>query len=364
MYSIIIRLTIILLVIANNTFAQNLVPNGNFEHKKGRRNSPRPWRFVNTVDFFVEGKKRPVDTEKWNIPKAKDGVAFIGLRIYPDYREFVQVKLTEKLVESKKYYFEMWISWSDHSNNYAKKFGASIYRKKPSYTSEYFIFTNPPQIEINNNAGIVQNDSNTWMKVSGIYRATGGERYLSIGNFSTTSFKDRLKRKKWWSLNFWHHEAYYYVDAVSMVRIEEYVADKDSIIVKNVSDSTIDDQNDNYIYQLEKDSTLVLKNIQFASGEDRLLPRSYKELELVLEYLNENQSKKIEIIGHTDNVGSTNFNQKLSEKRARSVYDYFIANYIDKSRISYSGKGESNPIASNNDSLGKKKNRRVELKLK
>ena len=344
---------------------QNLVPNGNFEYKKGKRNSHRPWRFVNTVDFYVSSGaiKRPSGSEEWHLPKPKDGIAYVGLRIYSDYREFVQIKLAQKLEESQKYYFEMWISWSDHSNYYAKRFGASIYRKKPSYTSDFYIFTNPPQIEINDHKGIVQPDSTTWIKVSGVYRASGGEKYLTVGNFSTTHFKDRLKKKNWWGLNFWHHEAYYFVDAISLVRLEEYSLENDSILSENIADSAIVDNNDNYIYKIEKDSTLVIDNIQFSSNEVKLLPRSYKDLELILEYLNENPTKKIQIIGHTDNIGNETANQKLSEKRARTVYDYFMTNYIDKSRISYLGKGESSPIQSNDTGIGRKANRRVELKL-
>ena len=87
-----------LLLLGNGSVcvAQNLVPNGNFEFKKGRRHSARPWRFVNTVDFFVENGRTPPETENWNPPKAKDGIAYVGLRIYPDYREFIQIKLSEK----------------------------------------------------------------------------------------------------------------------------------------------------------------------------------------------------------------------------------------------------------------------------
>jgi outer membrane protein OmpA-like peptidoglycan-associated protein len=348
-----------------STSAQNLVPNGNFEYKKGRRHSHRPWRFVNTVDFFVRNSTAtmPKGSEKWRPPEPKDGVAFIGLRIYKGYREFVQIKLAQKLEASKKYYFEMWISWSDHSNYYAKRFGASIYNKRPSYTSDFYVFTNPPQIEIKDFRGIVQGDSIQWIKVSGTYRAKGGEKYLSIGNFSTTSKKDRLKKTKWWTFNPFHHEAYYYVDQVSLVHIEDYSPENDSILVENIADSNIVDKNENYIYKIEKDSTLIIENIHFASNETRLLPRSYKDLELILEYLNENSSKKVQIIGHTDNIGNESANQKLSEKRAHVVYNYFISNFIDKSRISYLGKGETAPLASNEDGIGRRKNRRVELKL-
>tara|TARA_R110002050_G_scaffold109799_1_gene221443 strand:- start:189959 stop:191062 length:1104 start_codon:yes stop_codon:yes gene_type:complete len=358
-------LCIIFLFPFSKGFGQNLVPNGNFEYKKGKRHSFRPWRFVNTVDFFIRNSvgKSPKGSAKWHPPKPKDGIAYIGLRIYPDYREFVQIKLSEKLVATQRYYFEMWISWSDHSNCYAKRFGASLYNKRPSYTSNFYVFTNPPQIELKDHRGILQPDSVQWIKVSGTYRAKGGEKYLSIGNFSTTKYKDRLKKVKWWSPNFWHHEAYYYVDQVSLVKLEDYSAENDSILVENIPDSAIIDVNTNYIYTIEKDSSLIIENIQFASNETRLLPRSYKDLELILEYLNENPTKKIQIIGHTDNVGSLNANQNLSEKRAHEVYKYFITNRVDKTRVSFIGMGEKQPIASNEDGLGRKKNRRVELKL-
>lgn len=347
--------------------AQNLVPNGDFEYKKGRRHSQRPWRFVNTVDFFVfdpgSRRKMPLGSEDWNLPNPKDGHCYVGLRIYPDYREFIQVKLKEKLVATQKYYFEMWISWSDHSNHYVKEFGASIYHKKPSYTSEYYIFANPPQINLKETEGIMQSDSTQWVKISGVYRAKGGERYLSVGNFSQSSFKTRLKKRRWWSINFWHFEAYYFVDAVTLVPIQDYDVKEDSLLVDNVTDTLINEVNENYVYKIEKDSSLTIENLRFESGSDRILPSSFKDLELVLEYLNENENRKMEIIGHTDNVGSSSSNQKLSEQRAKSVYKYFVENKISKTRISYIGKGETSPIANNETSIGKRTNRRVEIKL-
>ncbi len=361
--NICVIIVLILLGHSYSSYSQNLVPNGSFEQKKGRRTTARPWRFVNTVDYFVENGRVPPETEDWNPPKAKNGIAYVGLRIYPDYREFIQIKLTQKLVEAQKYYFEMWISWSTHSNNFAKKFGASLYRKKPSYTSDYYITTNPPQIELTDFKGIVQSDSSQWMKISGVYRAKGAERYLTIGNFSNSSFKDRLKRKNWYSLNFWHHEAYYYVDAVSLVRLQEYSAEKDSILAVTAPVPPESYANENYVYSLETDSSLVMKNIQFASGEDKLLPRSYKDLELIMEYLNENPTKNIQVIGHTDNIGNPSSNQKLSEKRAKSVYDYFLSNYIKKDRVSYLGNGESSPMTTNETPRGRRLNRRVEIQL-
>lgn len=67
------------------------------------------------------------------------------------------------------------------------------------------------------------------------------------------------------------------------------------------------------------------------------------------------------VVGHTDNVGSNDFNQKLSERRARSVAQYFESKRVDPVRLAISGKGETAPIASNSSEAGRQQNRRVEI---
>lgn len=71
----------------------------------------------------------------------------------------------------------------------------------------------------------------------------------------------------------------------------------------------------------------------------------------------------IEIIGHTDNVGGVDYNQKLSEQRAESVRDYLVSKGLDRNKISTLGLGESQPIANNNTDEGRAENRRVELQV-
>jgi outer membrane protein OmpA-like peptidoglycan-associated protein len=67
------------------------------------------------------------------------------------------------------------------------------------------------------------------------------------------------------------------------------------------------------------------------------------------------------VVGHTDNVGSNDYNQKLSERRAHSVAQYFESKRVDPVRLAISGKGESAPIASNSSEAGRQQNRRVEI---
>ena len=67
------------------------------------------------------------------------------------------------------------------------------------------------------------------------------------------------------------------------------------------------------------------------------------------------------VVGHTDNVGSNDYNQKLSERRAHSVAQYLESKRVNPVRMALSGKGESAPIASNSTESGRQQNRRVEI---
>lgn len=92
-----------------------------------------------------------------------------------------------------------------------------------------------------------------------------------------------------------------------------------------------------------------------------VLPESAQTLEDLYDFLSENPSVRIKIIGHTDSVGSDASNQKLSEGRARSVRGEMISRGISADRIEYEGKGEMAPIATNETEEGRAKNRRVEF---
>ncbi|MCB0517082.1 MAG: OmpA family protein [Chitinophagales bacterium] len=109
---------------------------------------------------------------------------------------------------------------------------------------------------------------------------------------------------------------------------------------------------------------LTLHNIFFETNSYQLLSSSSYELDKMVGLLTENPKLQVEIIGHTDNVGAEDFNLKLSEQRAKSVYDYLVSKGIAMARLQYKGKGESEPIADNNTAEGKAQNRRTEFILR
>jgi len=122
-------------------------------------------------------------------------------------------------------------------------------------------------------------------------------------------------------------------------------------------------QKDILLKRLEVGTKIVLNNIFFDFNKATLRPESVAELDRLTRLMNDTPSLKIEISGHTDNVGSASYNQKLSESRAKAVVDYLADKEIDRSRLEYKGYGFDRPIASNKKEEGRQQNRRTEFEI-
>ncbi len=110
-------------------------------------------------------------------------------------------------------------------------------------------------------------------------------------------------------------------------------------------------------------ANFVFNNILFANNSFELPTAAFIELNKLLQVLNENPSIKLEISGHTDNVGKQEDNLLLSTNRAKAIVTYLNANGIDNKRLSYKGYGATKPIADNNKEEGRSKNRRTEFTI-
>lgn len=111
------------------------------------------------------------------------------------------------------------------------------------------------------------------------------------------------------------------------------------------------------------EKVITLENIFFETGSSVLLPASDPELNKLVWTLRNNKEMKIEIRGHTDNVGDATTNQALSEDRAKAVYQYLVGRGVDASRLTYIGFGETQPVAENSTAEGRRKNRRTEFRI-
>ncbi len=108
-------------------------------------------------------------------------------------------------------------------------------------------------------------------------------------------------------------------------------------------------------------SVIALRNIFFNTASYELLPTSNAELDKLTALLKSNPTLRIELGGHTDNVGADAANMTLSDQRAQAVRDFVIAHGIDASRITAKGYGETKPVATNDTEEGRAQNRRTEV---
>jgi outer membrane protein OmpA-like peptidoglycan-associated protein len=113
--------------------------------------------------------------------------------------------------------------------------------------------------------------------------------------------------------------------------------------------------------ETDRGLVLTLGDVLFTTGQADLKAGVASNLGRLATFLNQNPGRNVEIEGHTDNVGSDEYNQALSQRRADSVRSFLIQQGIGPERIRTSGKGEHQPVADNESGGGRQQNRRVEV---
>lgn len=115
---------------------------------------------------------------------------------------------------------------------------------------------------------------------------------------------------------------------------------------------------------VEVGTTVNLKSVLFAQSRTDILPESFPELDLVVNFMKENPNVRIELMGHTDGRGVHADNVRLSQQRVDKVREYLVSKGIDAKRITGKGYGGTRPIASNDTEESRRLNRRVEFVIK
>lgn len=332
---------------------KNLVPNGSFENfrkKSGSIKQAIPWQQIASVDYYQE----PISNDTSNSKGARTGNCYAGVRFQKKYKEFLQVKLAEPLHRGTTYEFEMYIRLAFWSNASLKSFGALF--TKVGYKSKADAVKTAMIDSVCKKGSFI--NGYQWFKISGKYLADGGEKYLTIGNFSPNVKKDMLRMD---IFKFGFKEAYYFVDDVSLVKAKEVV---EKVKVEIVGSFNVEAQDS--VLEVSKTikvgEKVQLKNIFFENGRYYILPESYSELNKLVQYLLRNPQMEVQINGHSDNSGSKAKNQRLSEQRAREVFEYLIKKGV-QNKLYFKGYGSSLPIAGNDTDIDRAKNRRVEFEI-
>jgi len=336
----------LLYFIQNLCTSQNLIPNPGFEKYAYNINMIRNiesacgWeRVTNTTPDHYVG-----DSRVGYIEKAIYGNAYAAIYAYHGRNEMITAKLNHTLVKGKMYHFECEVIQDSDTKFDTVKFQIAFTTKKyrRSTKSEELLILKP---QITNFRIPKEYEKFGWKKISSTFAAEGNEQYILIANFEANNPALSIGG------------TYYLIDQICLAEMDEngnYDCSLDSI--QKLSGCCCDS-----VPQFVIDKPIVLTNIEFENNKAILKSSSYKELNSLVDYLLNFLIPHVTISGHTDSVGTQQYNQKLSEDRAKAVADYLISQGIKPERITAKGFGSSMPIASNFTPHGRAKNRRVEF---
>jgi outer membrane protein OmpA-like peptidoglycan-associated protein/outer membrane protein assembly factor BamD (BamD/ComL family) len=142
-----------------------------------------------------------------------------------------------------------------------------------------------------------------------------------------------------------------------------YLFYSENFSLKDITDKSKPYLMDVPLEPIDTGSIVELKNVFFETAKFDLKPESKVELDKLVTFLTLNKTIRIELDGHTDNVGDKKSNQLLSQNRAKAVYDYLIAHGIDIKRLAYKGFGDTRPKVKNDTDENRAINRRTEFKV-
>ncbi len=267
---------------------------------------------------------------------------YISIVLLPKTQKAYSI-LKEPLKEGHKYYLQVDIKTNKQSNcltDLIVGFKANM------------DFANKESI---NNIQLTLKDSSSynylienWVTVSCEFTALGDEKVVVFGAGLEEDYINIIKsnrRKFYQSYIGGPFRIMYYIDNPKLFEISN-----NSLFVNNIDTMKIGD-------------SFVLQNIYFDFDKYILLEKSFPMLNELIEYLKTKTNIRIQISGHTDNIGKNDYNNELSLKRAIAVTDYLISKGIAKERLQMFGFGSLYPINSNDTEYGRQQNRRIEIKI-
>jgi len=390
------RLFITFSLIATVGFSQtNLVPNPTFEKiekkvkLKGEIKGATPWTSptLAKADLYIPKTKNfyiSIPENDYGKEKPMEGTGYAGFLAYSYKnkapRTYLQVKLIEKMEVGEEYCVKYYVSLADLSKYATNHLGAALTGKAmTANNSDVLQFDN----FIESKRLVIYDKQYYWTPMCGVYKAKGGEEYLTIGNFTTDEELKTVKVKRPRGFNKpQKYTAYYYIDNVSITPIAE-AGKCDCDVVEGMENAEVvksgfgsDDKakatnvkivnSDGSASNTGNPSTAVAT----AAGGDQIdgmkimfkpnrssVAESVISLDKVVAYLKENIDEKVITSGFIDvsEKGVTN----LAGKRVSAVYKYLISKGVKKERIVRKAKGVGSPV----DSKDKTKNMRVEIKV-
>ncbi|MBT8183597.1 MAG: OmpA family protein [Eudoraea sp.] len=311
---------------------------------------------MGSTDYFNACSTAMGTPENFNGKQPADfGKGYAGMYLYApdDYREYIQVPLLKTLEKDKKYNISFYISLAERSDYAVKEFGVLLSKKQMQVPIKKELSRRHWYKDKDNAFNFMEigytnfyKDTKDWVLVNRQFVAKGIENFLTIGNFNSNARTRKFNTKK----NA-KQGAYYYLDMVSLT-----TADVSQVQDMPVSELIAEDKT---TFDLDKVHTF--RNVLFEFDKYELLDSAKEDIRQIFNYLNSDGTLFISIDGHTDTIGTVNYNRQLSANRCKAVAAYLMKIGFPENRIRWQGHGGSKPIASNQTEEGRQLNRRVEF---
>lgn len=357
-------ISVVLMFLSSNfLYAQNLVPNGSFEeyNQCPGSYSEAPHEFqlphwsaatLGTPDHFhrCSAGEAGVPHNWAGVAYAYEGEGYAGIYMWMEgdnhYREYIQCKLLQPLARDSAYLVSFRYKLSSYSRYCIDRIGLLL-SATAAKTNHDAVLPLAPTLSIISDSALTK-QTGLWETASMKYKASGGEKFLIIGNFydnqNTRSYKIISRPVAQEMLS---NSAYYYIDDVKVI---DYAPPTPLLPEFTLTETRLN-------------TTYLLKNIQFEFNSYRLVPPSFDELDKVADYLLRHPGVTAQLFGHTDDQGSESYNLTLSRNRAKNVGAYLISAGVESNRIEFFGYGKSRPLIKSTSDQARIINRRVEVKF-
>lgn len=343
------------------SFAQegeNIVPNGSFESigkkpkRLGKIESATGWVSPTGVraDLFVETKiaEIGVPDNDYGQEDAKEGENYIGLVGF-SYgnkipRSYVMTRLESPMKKGLKYCVKMYVSLAEASKYASNNVGVIFSKKQFGTESKVSIIEEASILHVDNDYETISARYD-WTEICGVYTSTGGEKYITLGNFASNedTRSERMKKdSKTKQIKVAQViAAYFYIDDVSVRLLDEEKGEKCDCVVQDAADgySTM-------IYQksflVNEDMTakemVDARQVYFAFGKSKLSTEGKSSLDFIAEQMTKNPDAKLQILAHNnveeDEVGTKkSVYADMDNKRLGTVMAYLLEKGILESRM-------------------------------
>ena len=312
-------------------------------------------RFIDVLDYnSLFDNKLPL---KFN---------YIGIALFKDdddYSEYIQGKLIEPLIKGRTYCFKISINSTRFTKYLVNRLACNFSPALISVNSQ-----NEDSISPQITFSYLPTEPKAFVTLCDYFTAKGGEKYLTIGRFIKKSnlsvtVKDSFPKSQF-NLD---KSSYYIIDKVELLEIHDPLECNCRILIDKIQSDQKPDTARlklmTHFGELKDGKALVLNNVNFDFDSYILLKSSEGTLNTFLQYIIDNPDLRFRIDGHTDNIGTDEYNLDLSVKRAKSVHNWLVNKGIQSSRLEYKGFGKRQPLVNSIDDKSRAMNRRVEVQI-